>query len=40
MANKKYINTSDVVELTGRTTEEIRGLAQTDAIGTGWCHHC
>ena len=32
MAIKKYINTSDVVKLSGRTTEEIRGLAQTGEL--------
>ena len=32
MATNKYINTSDVVELTGRTPEEIRVLAQSGEL--------
>ena len=32
MATNKYINTSDVMELTGRTPDEIRGLAQTGEL--------
>lgn len=32
MAIKKYINTSDVVELTGRTTSEVQDLAKTGVL--------
>ncbi len=32
MANKKYINTSDIVEQTGHTPEEIRRLANTGVL--------
>jgi hypothetical protein len=32
MAIKKYINTSEVVELTGRTTSEILNLAKTGVL--------
>ena len=34
MAIKKYINTSEVVELTGRTTSEILNLAKTGVLPT------
>lgn len=34
MAIKKYINTADVVELTGRTTNEVLNLAKTGVLPT------